>query len=277
MNECNQPLFVNPQWTTAGQNQSARDLRRVARRRRTTRSRRVSPAIFVWGVGLSPRGNDGRTRREPSSTNPVDWLGVLGAWYRVRRSRPHGAADGRARLPPVPGAAVAAVRDRATPTRTSPASRTCRGSTRRSTRRSTGTPQRTIGRSGGGLPVSLNEVGHPDRPVGGRAGYTGTENGDGRRRRRPFATEGYQASWYTKMLDFAPATRTSRRSTSSSSSTRRRSRAGRAGSSTRVTSPSSRRRPSRTSSRRRGPLPGRAGVVLHPRRRQAGPVQAAGR
>src|SRR5205823_3821387 len=66
-----------------------------------------------------------------------------------------------------------------------------------------GTLQRTIGQqAGGGLPLSLNEVGIQTDSTG-RLGYVGTEVsgnaaggvvGD-------FATESYQASWYKQMLD----------------------------------------------------------------------------
>ena len=38
----------------------------------TTRSRRVSPQNFVWGVGLSPRGNDNPNAASNVSTSPVE-------------------------------------------------------------------------------------------------------------------------------------------------------------------------------------------------------------
>ncbi len=66
-----------------------------------------------------------------------------------------------------------------------------------------GTPQRTIGQQpGGGLPVSLNEVG-VQTDATGRAGYTGTEasaTGAGGVV-GSFATEAFQAAWYVQMLN----------------------------------------------------------------------------
>jgi hypothetical protein len=67
-----------------------------------------------------------------------------------------------------------------------------------------GTPQRTIGQhAGGGLPVSLNEVGI-QTDSSGKAGYVGTEvsaNAAGGVVGQ-FATESYQSAWYLQMLDY---------------------------------------------------------------------------
>ena len=78
----------------------------------TTRSKAVNRANFVWGVGLSPRGNDDAERAEQL----VDLAGALPRGSRhlvqVLRRATHrdGAADGRPRLPPLPDPAVAPVR-----------------------------------------------------------------------------------------------------------------------------------------------------------------------
>ena len=113
MNECNQPLFVNPQFNSSGANQSAEICGRALVASYDA-LKAVSSANFVWGVGLSPRGNDNPN----AGSNVVDLAGRLPAGPRrlvqgVRGGdRPHEAADGRARLPPLPDPAVAALRDR---------------------------------------------------------------------------------------------------------------------------------------------------------------------
>ena len=135
MNECNQPLFVNPQWTTAGANQSAAVCGRALAASYDA-LKALSSSNFVWGVGLSPRGNDCAERaRATRRPRRCKFLGALGSWFRAFAAKTHrnGAADGRARLPPLPGAAVAPVRRRVTRTRATRASRTSRGSTRPST------------------------------------------------------------------------------------------------------------------------------------------------
>jgi len=43
----------------------------------------VNPHIFVWGLGLSPRGSPVPTNgSSPRATDPIDWLAFLGHWYR---------------------------------------------------------------------------------------------------------------------------------------------------------------------------------------------------
>ena len=203
MNECNQPLFVNPQWGTTGLNQSAAICGRALAAAYDA-LKAVSPSNFVWGVGLSPRGNDAPNAASNSSTSPVRFLGYLGAWFKCVRGEdaPHGAADGRPRLPPVPGAAVAPVREGLRERRATRASRTCRGSTRRSTTASTARRSgRSASRTGGGLPVSLNEMGI-QTDASGQPGYTGTEvsaNAAGGMVGQ-YATEAYQATYYKQML-----------------------------------------------------------------------------
>ncbi len=194
MNECNQPLFVSPQYDSRGGLLSAASCGAfLAAGYRALKS--VDPAIFVWGLGLSPHGArvDGRRHRDSS---PFDFLDALGRWYRsspyagspimdgldlhpypipqsvpfvVGNSDAGGPAFGVATLPLVYRAFYDAFV-------------------------SSGQP--TVGP--GRLPVSLNEVGiqttSPGEP------YTGTETSgwgiDGLT-----GTEQYQASWYKQLID----------------------------------------------------------------------------
>jgi hypothetical protein len=81
-NECNQPLFLNPQWGNAGQNQSAA-ICGPALAAAYDALKNVSSSNFVWGVGLSPRGNDSPNAPSDSSTSPVQFLGDLGDWFKA--------------------------------------------------------------------------------------------------------------------------------------------------------------------------------------------------
>src|SRR5215469_11292768 len=91
MNECNQPLFVNPQWNTVGANQSAMVCgRALAASYDALKS--VSSSNFVWGVGLSPRGNDAPNAATNSSTSPVNFLAALGSWFRAFVTTTHRTA-----------------------------------------------------------------------------------------------------------------------------------------------------------------------------------------
>jgi FG-GAP repeat len=203
MNECNQPLFVNPQWYTSGQNQSAEICGRALAASYDA-LKAVSAENFVWGVGLSPRGNDNPNAISGSSTSPVRFLQALGAWFRAfaaETGRTAPLMDGLDFHPyPVPQSQPFAQGyqdvDNASVSnlpRIYDAFYTGFN----------GTPQRTIGQqAGGGLPVSLNEVG-VQTATAGHAGYVGTEVsatsaggvlGD-------YATEAYQSSWYVQMLD----------------------------------------------------------------------------
>ena len=74
MNECNQPLFVNPQWDAAGANQSAADLRPGARRG-LRRAEGGEPEHLRLGSRHSPRGNDNPNAASNSSTRPVSSSG----------------------------------------------------------------------------------------------------------------------------------------------------------------------------------------------------------
>ena len=261
MNECNQPLFVNPQWDTSGQNQSAAICGRAL------------AAAYDALKGVS--GGDPRVGRRPLAARQrqagrgdelLDDAGHVPRRARhvvprVREEdRPHGAADGRPRLPPVPGAAVAAVRDGLRATQRSASVTNLPRIYQAFYDAFNGTPQRTIGQQkGGGLPVSLNETGVQTDTSGKPGLHRHRDLGDlGRRRRstssRPRAT---RRPGTGRCSTSSPATRTSPSSTSSTSSTRRTSPAGRAGS----TSPTRRPKQSATGRPRldradRRPLPG---------------------
>ena len=194
MNECNQPLFVNPQYDANGTLLSAADCGQfLAAGYQALKS--VNPSIFVWGLGLSPHGAhvDGKVHRDAS---PFDFLAALGAWYKsspyagskimdgldlhpypIPQSVPfaqgngtgNGPAYGVATLPLVYQAFYDAFK---------------------------GTAQPTVGP--GRLPVSLNEVGIQTVPT--VAGYTGSETPnwgiDG-----TTGTQDFQAQWYKQLID----------------------------------------------------------------------------
>jgi hypothetical protein len=203
MNECNQPLFVNPQWDSSGKNQSAAICGRALAAAYDA-IKGVSSSNFVWGVGLSPRGNDSPTAASNSSTKPVTFLAALGAWFKAyaqKTGRSTGIMDGFDFHPyPVPqtqpfAQGYADVKD---------ASITNLGRIYQAFYDAfNGSAQRTIGQqAGGGTPVSLNETGI-QTSSSGKSGYTGTEwsaTSDGGVLGQ-FATEAYQASWYKQMLD----------------------------------------------------------------------------
>ena len=112
MNECNQPLFVNPQWMNDGLNQSAeicgRALAAVVRRAEGAEQRELRVGCGAFAA---------RKRQAERAVERVDLAGQVPPGPRrmvhvVRRQDPsHRAAHGRSRLPSVPGPAVAAVRD----------------------------------------------------------------------------------------------------------------------------------------------------------------------
>ena len=80
MNECNQPLFVNPQYDAHGGVVSAAACGQfLAAGYQALKS--VNPNIFVWGLGLSPHGAkvDGKVHRD---SDPFSFLSALGAWYK---------------------------------------------------------------------------------------------------------------------------------------------------------------------------------------------------
>jgi hypothetical protein len=199
MNECNQPLFVNPQWDAGDQNQSAQLCGRALAAAYDA-LKAVSTQNFVWGLGLSPRGNDDPNASSNSSTSPALFLRDLGAWYRAS-GRTRRLMDGLDFHPyPVPqslpfGQGYPNPVDAAVSNLPRVYQAFYDGFS--------GTAQPTIGQqAGGGLPVSLNEVGI-QTDSGGRTGYVGTEvsaNTAGGVTGQ-YATESYQSSWYLQMLN----------------------------------------------------------------------------
>ena len=160
MNECNQPLFLNPQWNSAGQNQSAEICGRALAASYDA-LKAVSSQNFVWGVGLSPRGNDNPSAASDSSSSPVSFLQDLGAWFKsfaAATGRTTPLMDGLDFHPyPIPQSqpfaqGYQAVNDASVSNLPRIYQAFYTGFN--------GTSQPTIGQqSGGGLPVSLNEVG----------------------------------------------------------------------------------------------------------------------
>ena len=200
MNECNQPLFVNPQFDATGANQSAQICGRALAAAYDA-LKGVSSQNVVWGVGLSPRGNDNPNAASNVSTSPTKFLADLGAWYKASgRTRP--LMDGLDFHPyPIP--------------QSLPFATGYAGATSASVSNLpriyqafydgfNGSPQRTIGQqAGGGLPVSLNEVGIQTDSTG-KPGYVGTETAANAAGGvlGATATEDYQSSWYSQMLQY---------------------------------------------------------------------------
>jgi hypothetical protein len=157
----------------------------------------------VWGVGLSPRGNDSPTAPTNSSTSPVRFLQDLGAWFKAFAAATHRTAplmDGLDFHPyPVPQSLPFAT-GYANPHDASVAN--LPRIYQAFYDGFNGSPQRTIGQQkGGGLPVSLNEMGIQTAATG-MPGYQGIEVSAtpaggvmGR-----YATEAYQAAYYNQML-----------------------------------------------------------------------------
>ena len=203
MNECNQPRFVNPQWDQSGANQSAEICGRALLAAYDA-LKVVSSSNFVWGIGLSPRGNDSPKAVSNSSTKPVTFLSALGSWFRSYVQKTHrkkGLMDGFDFHPyPVP--------------QTQPFAQGYSDPKEASITNLSriyqafydafnGSPQKTIGQQvGGGLMMSLNETGIQTASAN-KTAYTGTEvsatsaggvSGQ-------YASEDYQADWYKQMLD----------------------------------------------------------------------------
>ena len=203
MNECNQPRFVNPQWDRAGKNQSAAICGRALAAAYDA-IKGVSSYDVVWGIGLSPRGNDSPNAASNSSTKPVTFLAALGSWFKafaLKTHRTRGLMDGFDFHPyPVP--------------QTQPFAQGYADPKEASVTNLAriyqafydafnGSPQKTIGQQpGGGLPLSLNETGVQTASAG-RTAYTGAEvsatSAGGVV--GSFASEDYQARWYRQMLD----------------------------------------------------------------------------
>ena len=200
MNECNQPLFLNPQWDAGGRNQSARICGRALAAAYDA-IKGVSSTNFVWGVGLSPRGNDNVSAPSNSSTSPVRFLGYLGAWFTAFAKKTHRTAplmDGFDFHPyPVPQSLKFS---KGYPMKADAAVSNLPRIYQAFYSGFAGSPQRTIGQQrGGGLPVSLNEVGIQTAPNGNE--YTGVEvSAVSGGVQGVFATPEFQSQWYLKML-----------------------------------------------------------------------------
>jgi hypothetical protein len=196
MNECNQGLFVNPQ-NEGGKNVSAAECGTwLAAGYDALKA--VNSNIFVWGLGLSPRGNPPSGGDQPS-TDPIDWLGYLGQWYKQSgRTKP--LMDGLDLHPyPIPQSMPFAQGYN------DPRSYSVANLSRAYTafyNAFNGTAQPTVGP--GRLPVQLNEVGIQTAP-NGHAGYTDAENANTPSGGviPPYDTESYQAQWYTQLVDAA--------------------------------------------------------------------------
>jgi hypothetical protein len=194
MNECNQPLFVNPQYDASGNLLSAADCGEfLAAGYQALKA--VNPANFVWGIGLSPHGAkvDGQSHRDSS---PFDFLSALGTWYKASKYNGQPIMDGLDLHPyPIPQSTPFAQGN-------SNAGGPAYGvATLPLVYQAfydafNGTAQPTVGP--GRLPVSLNEVGIQTIPS--VAGYTGAETA-GWGIEGATGTEDYQAQWYKQMID----------------------------------------------------------------------------
>jgi hypothetical protein len=195
MNECNTSLFANPQYVAGANVSAARCGQFLAAAYDALKE--VDPTIFVWGLGLSPRGNPVPTdKSSPRATNPVDWLRFLGRWYRSSgRTKP--LMDGLDLHPyPIPQSLPF---DTGYPGTTSYSVVNLPRAYQAFYTAFAGTAQRTVGP--GRLPVSLNEVGIQTTPSASVApAYTGWENAAGV---QETGSEAYQAEWYTKLVDYA--------------------------------------------------------------------------
>jgi hypothetical protein len=195
MNECNTSLFVNPQYVRGRNVSAARCGVFLAATYDALKA--VDPAIFVWGLGLSPRGNPVPTDgTSPRATDPLDWLSFLGGWYRGSgRAAP--LMDGLD-LHPYPIPQNLPFELGYTDTTAYSVSNLPRAY-QAFYDAFNGTFQPTVGP--GRLPVSLNEVGIQTAPAPAvAAAYSGVENAQGI---SAVGSEAYQAQWYRKLVDFA--------------------------------------------------------------------------
>jgi hypothetical protein len=196
MNECNQPLFVNPQYDGSGKLVSAADCGEfLAAGYQALKA--VNAGNFVWGIGLSPHGAkvDGKSHRDSS---PFDFLSALGTWYKASTYRGRPIMDGLDLHPyPIPQSTPFA---QGNSTAGGPAYgvATLPLVYQAFYDAFKGTAQPTVGP--GRLPVSLNEVGIQTIPSVG--GYTGTETA-GWGIEGASGNEGYQAQWYKQTIDAA--------------------------------------------------------------------------
>ncbi|MFL5964449.1 MAG: hypothetical protein ACJ757_16335 [Gaiellaceae bacterium] len=193
MNECNQPLFVNPQYGGGNLVSAAACGEFLAAGYQALKL--VDPSIFVWGLGLSPHGakGDGRDHRDSS---PFDFLSALGTWYKASTYSGQKIMDGLDLHPyPIPQSVPFAqgnsnVGGPAYGVTTLPLVYQAFYNAFK------GTVQPTVGP--GRLPVSLNEVGIQTVPSAG--GYTGTETA-GWDVSGTTGDEAYQAAWYKQLID----------------------------------------------------------------------------
>jgi hypothetical protein len=194
MNECNQPLFVNPQYDRSGKLAAAADCGEfLAAGYQALKS--VNPGNFVWGIGLSPHGAklDGKPHRDSS---PFDFLSALGTWYKASKYKGRQIMDGLDLHPyPIPQSTPFALGNSnaggpAYGVATLPLVYQAFYDAFK------GTAQPTVGP--GRLPVSLNEVGIQTIPSVG--GYTGAETA-GWGIEGASGNEGYQAQWYKQLID----------------------------------------------------------------------------
>jgi len=195
MNECNTSLFVNPQYVNGANVSAGRCGTFLAAAYDALKA--VDPTIFVWGLGLSPRGNPVPTdKSSPRATNPVDWLRFLGRWYRGSgRLKP--LMDGLDLHPyPIPQSLPF---ETGYPGSTSFSVANLPRAYQAFYSAFSGTPQHTVGP--GRLPVSLNEVGIQTTPSAAVANlYSDWENAAGVEQT---GSESYQAEWYNKLIDYA--------------------------------------------------------------------------
>jgi hypothetical protein len=196
MNECNQDLFVNPQYQSGQNVSAARCGTWLAAGYDALKA--VNPGTFVWGLGLSPRGNPVPTNgADKSSTDPIDWLGFLGQWYKASgRTKP--LMDGLDLHPyPIPQGLPFAD-GYANPQSYSVAN--LPRAYQAFYNAFNGTAQPTVGP--GHLPVQLNEVGIQTAP-NGHSGYTDTETSATAEGGvvPPNDSEAFQAQWYSQLVD----------------------------------------------------------------------------
>lgn len=198
MNECNTSLFTNPQYQ-GGKNVSAAECGAFLAAA-YDQLKSVNPGIFVWGLGLSPRGNPVPTNgTSPRATDPIDWLVFLGQWYR-QSGRTAPLMDGLDIHPyPIPqNLPFATGYNDPTAFSVTNLPRVYQAFYTAFN----GTGQKTVGP--GHLPVSLNEVGIQTTPSAATASsYTGHENASAQGVDGKTGTEAYQAAWYTSLVDFA--------------------------------------------------------------------------
>jgi len=194
MNECNQPLFLNPQYDVTGNLVSAAACGQFLGGAYWA-LKAVNPANFVWGLGLSPHGAkvDGRVHRDSS---PFDFLAALGVWYRSSAFAGAPIMDGLDLHPyPIPQS-VPFAQGNSKVYGPSYGVATLGRVYQAFYDAFAGTAQPTVGP--GGLPVSLNEIGIQTTPSVG--GYTGNETA-GWGVDAATGTEDYQAQWYKQLID----------------------------------------------------------------------------